>query len=316
MSENFGLVYESTFTGSMVGTSPTVFAVWMYVLAHGYGGQVDLNPVLLAATFGTTRQDVEAAIRLHCSPDPDSRSTVEEGRRLLHLGGVAYEIVNHDVYKNARSLAEKRSYNRAKKRESRERRSTTDVPIFDLSKNSLTTTDPLVLVSVSSSSGSDPEGVQGEPPPPALVTTWEGWDVPAELYAEAEREHGIERDELDHRVRGLRNRPLPGKGVRCLTEHVRLLLPEWESWAPPKPKGVRRQREREQARSRRPPWATDAHFAFANARGALLTSALAKEFALKHRPHEMTVPDAQAALMRWLEERLGPAPPAPISASA
>lgn len=161
MSENFGLVYESTFTGSMVGTSPTVFAVWMYVLAHGYGGQVDLNPVLLAATFGTTRQDVEAAIRLHCSPDPDSRSTVEEGRRLLHLGGVAYEIVNHDVYKNARALEERRAYNRAKKRESRERQRTTDVPIFDLSKKCLTDADPL-LSSPSDLISSDPEGVQGE----------------------------------------------------------------------------------------------------------------------------------------------------------
>ena len=165
MSEDFGLLYRSTFTGSMVGTSPTVFAVWGYVVANGYGGHVDLNPRLLAAIFGTTVSDIEAAIRLHCAPDPESRSDVDEGRRLRHLGGVSYEVINHDLYKSARALEEKKAYNRRKKQESREKqRSTTEVPIFDLSKKCLTDVDPLLsLYSPSDLISSDPEGVQGEP---------------------------------------------------------------------------------------------------------------------------------------------------------
>jgi len=162
MSEDFGLLYRSTFSGSMVGTSPTVFAVWGYVVACGYGGQVDLNPRLLAAIFGTTVADVEAAIRVHCAPDPDSRTATDEGRRLRHVGGVSYEIVNHDVYKNARALEEKRSRDRARQRASRDkRRTTTDVPIFELSQKSVTERDPL-LSSPSDLISSDPEGVQGE----------------------------------------------------------------------------------------------------------------------------------------------------------
>lgn len=164
MTERFGLLYESTFTGSMVGTSPVVFAVWGYVVACGYGGQVTLNPRLLAPILGTTVADVEAAIRFHCQPDPDSRSSADEGRRLRHVAGFTYEIVNHDVYRNAKALEERRAYNRAKQRASRERSSsTTEVTIFDTSKKSLTESD--ALLSLSCSSDLDPEGVQGEGAP-------------------------------------------------------------------------------------------------------------------------------------------------------
>lgn len=170
MADDFGLLYRSTFTGSLVGSGPVVISVWAYVVACGYGGQVDLHPVVLAATFGrgTTEDQVREAIAFLCRPDPDSRTDTDDGRRLRHLGGVSYEIVNHDVYKNARALEERRAYNRAKKRESRERQRTTDVPIFDLSKKCLTDADPL-LSSPSLLISSDPEGVQGEgdhgPPP-------------------------------------------------------------------------------------------------------------------------------------------------------
>lgn len=195
MSEDFGLLYRSTFTGSMVGTSPVVFAVWGYVVANGYGGHVDLNPRLLAAIFGTTVADVEAAIRLHCAPDPDSRSDSDEGRRLRHLGGVSYEIVNHELYKNARALEEKRAYNRAKKRASRERASSTiEIPIVDLSKKSLTSGDPLLSLS-SDLISSDPEGVQGEP------TVIESRMAPSD-YAATEAQ--VERcRELGHDVEAL-----------------------------------------------------------------------------------------------------------------
>jgi hypothetical protein len=303
MSENFGLVYASTFDGSMYGTSPVVFAVWMYVLAHGYGGQVDLNPKKLAATFGTTVPDVEAAIRLHCAPDPDSRSDADEGRRLRHLGGVRYEVVNHELYKNARALEEKRAYDRQKKRESRERQRAVDVPIFDLSKKTVTTADPLVLVSVSSPSGSDPEGVQGEPPPAAHE--WLGeWVVPPELVEEADREHGIGREELEERVARLRLRKIPGGGVSDLTGYVRGLLPEWATWEPPKPKGVRKRRGPKAARPARPPWVSSNDVEFARQIGSTLVE-LASDFARGSPvPPERLAPDeARAAFLAYLEQR-------------
>lgn len=281
MSEDFGLVYASTFDGSMYGTSPVVFCVWMYVLAHGYGGEVSLNPKKLADTFGTTVADIEAAIRLHCAPDPESRSDADEGRRLRHLGGVRYEVVNHELYKNARALEEKRAYDRQKKRESRERqRGSVEVPIFDMSKTATTTTDPLVSVSVSSPSGSDPEGVQGEgdhAPPPVLHTKLGDWVIPTELYDEAERVHGIGREELEYRVAAIRNRKIPGDGVWDLTEYVRRLLLEWATWDPPKTKGVRKSRPPPAAKRPVPPWLERDHAQLCTKRGERL-SVVAREF--------------------------------------
>lgn len=287
MSEDFGLLYESTFTGSMFGTSPVVFAVWAYVVAKGYGGQVDLNPRHLAATFGTTVADVEAAIRIHCAPDPESRSDAHEGRRLLPLGGTRYDIVNHELYKSARTLEERKAYNRAKKREERERkRSTTEVPIFDMSKSETTTADPLVSVSVSSPSGSDREGVQGE-----LHTKLGDWVVPPELYDEAERVHGISRETLDFRVDKLRNRKIPGEGRYDRTAYVRGLLSEWASWEDPPT--AKRKRASSPAAALGPPWVDDWALVFAREHGMKL-AAEAREFDAKHHPPPRCLPVAEA----------------------
>lgn len=307
MSEDFGLLYRSAFTGSMVGAGPVVFSVWSYVVANGYGGTVDLHPVVLAATFGKcTPDDVREAIAFLCQPDPESRTETDDGRRLRHLGGVAYEIVNHTLYKSARALEERKAYNRSKKRESRDRARAADVPIFDLSKKTVTTADPLVLVSVSSPSGSDPEGVQGDHAPPAEVlhTKLGDWTIPPELYDEAEREHAIGRDELDVRVDAIRERPIPGGrfGHAGLLAYVRGLLSEWATWAPPKPKGARRSRPPAPRRGRA--WVDESIAVFVRDRGWEL-AAMAKAFAAEHHINPDTLPpnDAKRAFREYLEKR-------------
>lgn len=230
MSGRFGLMHESTFTGSMVGAGPTVFAVWGYVVAHGYGGRVNLHPVLLATAIGKcTVEDVREAIAFLCAPDPQSRDDTEGGRRLVPLAGVAYRIVNHGNYSGKgrpRTDAEQREYNRQKKAESRARSS----PPIDMSKTEVDESkDP--LVSSLSSSDLDPEGVQGEP---REHTDLEGYEPSEALVAEAAR-HGLTPKVLALRIRGLRNRVGGIPAVRDRDEYVAGLLPEWATWgAPPK----------------------------------------------------------------------------------
>ena len=48
----YGRIFESMFTGSMVGSGPLVFAVWAYVLAHERDGLVELNLLLFATIIG------------------------------------------------------------------------------------------------------------------------------------------------------------------------------------------------------------------------------------------------------------------------
>jgi hypothetical protein len=295
MSENFGLAYEGIFDGSMYGAGPTVYAVWFYVIANGYGGQVTLNPRKLADNLGATLEDVEAAIELHCAPDPKSRTQTDEGRRLRHLGGFTYEVVNHDLYKSARALEEKRAYDRQKKRESRERRSTTDVPIFDQSKKSLTDADPL-LSSPSDLILSDPEGVQGEPPaPPAPEPSRR---APAD-FAPTDAQRALCR-ELGHDV---------DKLVRKFTRHeFPRPLTDWQArfdtWIddqraperPPKPPSSAPPKKPQ------PPWVDDVHILFAREHGLDLT-ALAKAYGKLVPTRGMGLDEARAGLSRFLAEQ-------------
>lgn len=117
----YGKFFASTFTGSMYGAGPDVFAVWGYVIANAADSQVELNPLLLAAAIGTSPERIAQAINILCSPDPRSRSKGHEGRRLLREGEYAYHVPNFLSYRAIRNEDDRRTYNREKQREHRER---------------------------------------------------------------------------------------------------------------------------------------------------------------------------------------------------
>lgn len=124
----FGKLYESTFTGSMVGAGPLVFAVWGYAIAHCKNDDcVELNPALIAAVIGADQGEVAAVIESFCGPDPRSRSKREDGRRLLRQGEFQYFMVNHFDYRSIRNEDERREYNRLKQREHRARQASAHV---------------------------------------------------------------------------------------------------------------------------------------------------------------------------------------------
>lgn len=126
----YGKYFASTFTGSMFGSGPTVFAVWGYVIANTVDARVELNPLLLAAALGSTPEAVQTAIDKLCQPDPASRNPDAEGRRLQREGQYQYRVTSHEIYRAIRNEEDRRAYNRVKQRESRARRknkSTTEV---------------------------------------------------------------------------------------------------------------------------------------------------------------------------------------------
>ena len=115
----YGKFFASTFTGSMVGSGCNVFAVWGYCIANGIGGQVELNPRIMAAVLGASEDEIRSAIEVLCSPDPHSRSGDQDGRRLVQEGAFAYRIVNFEKYRSIRNEEERREYNRRKQAEHR-----------------------------------------------------------------------------------------------------------------------------------------------------------------------------------------------------
>src|SRR5438128_360042 len=118
----YGKIYESTFTGSMVGSGLKVFAVWSYVVANTKPDSlVELNPRLLRAILGATEAEVESAIDFLCSPDPKSRSKEFKGRRLIKRAEFLYFVPQAQKYRGIPNERERRQYFRDKKREERER---------------------------------------------------------------------------------------------------------------------------------------------------------------------------------------------------
>lgn len=122
----YGKIFESLYTGSMVGSGALTFAVWGYVIANmkpdeSVGAQVELNPKLLSMILGEKESDVESTIVDLCSPDPNSRSKDEEGRRLIKIGQFSFRVVNGVAYMKIRNEEDRREYFRIKKREQRKR---------------------------------------------------------------------------------------------------------------------------------------------------------------------------------------------------
>jgi hypothetical protein len=116
----YGKIFESTFTGSMYGAGPVVFALWSYVIAHAdQDHQVEINPRMLAPCLGTTVDEVEAALAVLVGPDPRSRTPDHAGARMIHVSAFVYHVVNHEKYRSIRNEDERRAYNRDAQRKHR-----------------------------------------------------------------------------------------------------------------------------------------------------------------------------------------------------
>jgi len=103
----------------MYGQGFGLFAIWGYVISHERGGIVELNPKLLSDLFGEPIDSVATLVNKLCSPDDNSRSKAQEGRRLVRIGQYAYQVVNAAEYAKMATEADRRCYLAQKQREHR-----------------------------------------------------------------------------------------------------------------------------------------------------------------------------------------------------
>lgn len=108
----YGKHFQSTYSGSMVGCGPTVFAVWGYVIAHTRDSMVELNPSVLAAIIGCSVDEILTAIEVLLSPDPRSRTKDHDGRRLVRHTEFLFFVPTYEKYRNIRNEEERRKYMR------------------------------------------------------------------------------------------------------------------------------------------------------------------------------------------------------------
>ena len=73
--------------------------------------QVEINPEIVAFLIGEPIDRVAEVVESFCQPDPKSRTTVEEGRKLIKIGSFDYRVVNGKKYHDIKKEAERREQN-------------------------------------------------------------------------------------------------------------------------------------------------------------------------------------------------------------
>lgn len=119
MSYNF--MHDDTFDGSLMPLPTLHKAVWAWIISKAKpdtrapgGGSVLLNPRLLVAYFpDQTVEAIAGVIDTFCEPDPESRTTLEAGRRLIPMGRDRYAVTGYETHagsKLARDAQRKREW--------------------------------------------------------------------------------------------------------------------------------------------------------------------------------------------------------------
>jgi len=116
----YGKVFAQMYRGSLYGSGFGVFAVWGWVIANcDQKGHIEINPRELASVLGGSRGEVEEALRFLESPDPESRTPDEDGRRLMREGQYLYRVVNFPKYRAILDEEARKEYQRRWDREHR-----------------------------------------------------------------------------------------------------------------------------------------------------------------------------------------------------
>lgn len=113
MLTNYNRIYGGMFRGSLYGVGALKIAVWAYVLAEMKPSKADgefyveLNTKQLSDCLGEEEADVHNTIEFLEAPDPNSRTSEDDGRRLRKVGQFLYRVVNGKEYQQF-EFAEKR----------------------------------------------------------------------------------------------------------------------------------------------------------------------------------------------------------------
>lgn len=103
-------VFRSIFEGTLCGQYPDT-AAWLFMLALAdKNGHVDKTPQYISAVTGMPVADLVGCIERFMQPDENSRTSAEEGRRLVLIDANrswGWRIVNHEKYREKARLAAK-----------------------------------------------------------------------------------------------------------------------------------------------------------------------------------------------------------------
>ena len=129
---SFAILDGKALTSSVTDQGLITWAVWTAILADkDQDGITTLNPRYICKVFQCPDQLdlVEEAFRVLSSPDPHSKNTEAEGRRIIPVDNGRWLVVSHEKYKQIYRKEVRREYLTQAKRAQREReRKATEQP--------------------------------------------------------------------------------------------------------------------------------------------------------------------------------------------
>ena len=108
----FGKIHDSIFGSSIMEEDIEVRYIWMCMIAIAdKEGFVDESLQALARKFNVNVNIVNKAINIFLESDKDSRSNVEDGKRLRKIReSFGWQIINYEYYRDLRTSQDRTGY--------------------------------------------------------------------------------------------------------------------------------------------------------------------------------------------------------------
>lgn len=145
MTNGYTKLFGTLVTSSIWSEDDKTRLVWITMLAlSNRDGVVEAAVPGLARAANVSIEECRMALAKLESPDPDSRSTEHEGRRIERVDG-GFLILNHAKYSEMMSLEARREYNRRKQSEYRKKKqdATKELTIRDVIRHRAAAEDSL-----------------------------------------------------------------------------------------------------------------------------------------------------------------------------
>lgn len=118
----YGKIFDSIYDGTLRANWQGLVTFQQLIILADKDGVLDMTPHAIHGRTGIPLEIIEAGLDHLSKPDPYSRSSAEEGRRIILLDENrpwGWRLVNHDYYNRLRSAEEKREADRERISEKR-----------------------------------------------------------------------------------------------------------------------------------------------------------------------------------------------------
>lgn len=118
----YGKIFESIYKGSLYGQFEAIVTFQAMIILADECGLIDISPQALAAQTSTPIEIIRKGLKILQQSDPHSRSSAEDGKRIVLLDEdreFGWRIVNYEYYRDLGKRSDTRERARERKRKQR-----------------------------------------------------------------------------------------------------------------------------------------------------------------------------------------------------